>query len=231
MKQKIQIENTQFQGKEHVLNYTAQRYGLTRPNKVGPVMEMIRQCEPKTFKDWEEYYWQNAVTKKIIDAEKVDKILIDELGKRLYEKIHAVVIPEWTKAFEEITEDDCIEYIVDVTIRRTFNGYLREKSVVYDNLAKLFPQLIFEESSSDLDHAGDIDYIGKVSGTNKIIGIQIKPITANIAFSGYSVSDRMKKNFAFFENLYSGKAFVIYSEKEKIVNKEVVEEIRKYLDS
>ena len=202
MKQKIQIENNQFQGKEHVLNYTAQRYGLTRPSKVGPVVELIRRCEPKTFRDWEEYYWENAVTKKTHDSEKVDKELINELGKRLYEKIHGVVIPEWTKAFDEITEGDCIEYIVDVTIRRTFNGYLREKSVVYDNLAKIFPQLIFEESDSDLDHAGDIDYIGKVSRTSKIIGIQIKPTTSNIAFAGYSVSDRMKKNFLFFEKQY-----------------------------
>jgi MjaI restriction endonuclease len=152
-------------------------------------------------------------------------------GKRLHEKIHNIDVPEWQKAFEEITEEDCVEYIVDVTIRRTFNGYFREKSVVYDNLAKVFPQLVFEESYADLDHAGDIDYIGKVLGTNKIIGIQIKPTTASIAFGGYSVSDRIKKNLNYFEREYSAKAFVIYSEKEKIMNKEVVEEIRKYLES
>jgi MjaI restriction endonuclease len=231
MKQTTQIENTQFQGKEHVLNYTAQRYGLTRPSKVGPVMELIRKCEPLTFKEWEDYYWENAITKKANDPEKVDKELVSDLGKRLYEKIHCVVIPEWQKAFEEITESDCIEYIVDVTIRRTFNGYFREKSVVYDNLAKLFPQLVFEESHADLDHAGDIDYIGKVLGTNKIIGIQIKPTTSNIAFSGYSITDRMKRNLSYFEKEYAGKAFVIYSEKEKIMNKEVVDEIRKYLEA
>ena len=229
MKQPSNIENTQFHGKEHVLNYTAQRYGLTRPNKVGPVMELIRKCQPKTIEDWERFYWENAYTKKA-DSEKVDKELIEELGKRLYEKINAVVIPEWTKAFEEITEEDCIDYIVDVTIRRTFNGFYREKSVVFDNLAKEFPELVFEESDSDLDHAGDIDYIGKVPGTYKTIGLQIKPITANVAFSGYSVSERMKKNFAFFEEAYSGKAFVIFSEKEKIVNKEVVDQIRQYLN-
>jgi MjaI restriction endonuclease len=231
MKQNKQVENSLFQGKEHVLNYTAQRYGLTRPSKVGPVMELIRQCQPKTFQDWEDFYWQNAITKKAHDSEKVDKELINELGKRLYEKIHGVVIPEWTKAFDEITEDDCVDYIIDVTIRRTFNGYFREKSVVYDNLAKLFPQLIFEESEADLDHAGDIDYVGKVVGTSKIIGIQIKPSTANIAFAGYSVSDRMKKNFMYFEQQFNGKAFVIYSEKEKIMNKEVIEQIREYLNS
>ena len=165
------------------------------------------------------------------NAEKIDKEIIEELGKRLYEKIHAVVIPEWTKAFDSITENDCVDYILDVTIRRTFNGFYREKSVVFDNLAKVFPQLVFEESDADLDHAGDIDYIARIPNTQKTIGIQIKPITANIAFAGYSVSDRMKKNFAFFENEYNGKAFVIFSEKEKIVNKDVVDEIRNYLES
>jgi len=229
MKQLNNIENSQFQGKEHVLNYTAQRYGLTRPNKVGPVMELIRKCQPKTIEDWEKFFWKNAYTKKA-DSEKVDKELIEELGKRLYEKINAVVIPEWTKAFEEITEEDCIDYIVDVTIRRTFNGFYREKSVVFDNLAKEFPELVFEESDSDLDHAGDIDYIAKVPETCKTIGLQIKPITANIAFSGYSVSERMKKNFTFFEEAYQGKAFVVFSEKDKIVNKEVVDQIRQYLN-
>ncbi len=230
MKQESSTENSQFQGKEHVLNYTAQRYGLTRPNKVGPVMELIRKCQPRTIEDWEHFYWEHAFTKKT-DAEKVDRGLIEELGKRLYEKIHAVVIPEWTKAFEGITEGDCIDYILDVTIRRTFNGFFREKSVVFDNLAKIFPELTFEESDSDLDHAGDIDYIAKIPGKDKIIGIQIKPITANVAFSGYSVSDRMKKNFAFFEEKYKGKAFVVFSEKEKIVNQNVVAEIKEYLQS
>lgn len=230
MTQENNIENSQFQGKEHVLNYTAQRYGLTRPNKVGSVMELIRKCQPKTIQDWEFFYWENAYTKKI-DAEKVDKELIDELGKRLYEKIRAVVIPEWTKAFEEITENDCIDYILDVTIRRTFNGFFREKSVVFDNLAKIFPELIFEESDPNLDHAGDIDYVANSIKTSKILGIQIKPITSNIAFSGYSVSERMKRNFTLFEEQYGGKAFVIFSEKEKIINKEVIEQIREYLNS
>ncbi len=230
MTQENHIESNQFQGKEHVLNYTAQRYGLTRPSKVGSVMELIRKCQPKTIQDWEEFYWENAYTKKV-DAEKVDRELIDELGKRLFEKIHAVVIPEWTKAFEEITENDCIDYILDVTIRRTFNGFFREKSVVFDNLAKIFPELTFEESDSDLDHAGDIDYIAKSTKSNKVVGIQIKPITSNIAFSGYSVSERMKKNFNAFEDQYQGKAFVVFSEKEKIVNKDVIEQIREYLNS
>ena len=97
MKQPSNIENSQFHSKEHVLNYTAQRYGLTRPNKVGPVMELIRKCQPKTIEDWEKFYWENAFTKKA-DSEKVDKELVKELGKRLYEKWRANAVKAASRA-------------------------------------------------------------------------------------------------------------------------------------
>src|SRR5690606_40881131 len=54
--------------------------------------------------------------------------------------------------------------------------YLREKSVVNDGLAKAFPNVRFEESPPELDHAGDIDYLGFVT-EDKAFGIQIKPVT------------------------------------------------------
>lgn len=44
-----------------------------------------------------------------------------------------------------------------MTINRTYDGYIREKSVVNDNLAKKFKDVIFEESDPELDYAGDID--------------------------------------------------------------------------
>ena len=50
---------------------------------------------------------------------------------------------EWQQAFRELTEKDCIDYIYNLTINRTFDGYLREKSVINDGLAKLFPSLRF----------------------------------------------------------------------------------------
>lgn len=215
-----------FSGLEHVLNHTAQRFQLTRPNKVGPVMELIRLCEPREYEEWEKYYWKNSYTKSK-DPIKVDSELISELGTRLYEKIQAVVIPEWTAAFEKITLDDCIAYIHEVTLYRTYDGYIREKSVVYDNLAKRFPEIAFIESDSDLDHAGDVDFIGFVPRKNIHIGIQIKPVTAAFSFSGYNVSVRMKKNFSEFEKKYGGKVYVVFSEKEKIRNTEVIDEIHK----
>lgn len=159
---------------------------------------------------------------------KQNPIIVDELGERLYCKITEVVIPEWTKAFQDLTLEDCKEYIYQVTIVRTYDGFLLEKSVVNDGLAKSFPEVIFEESEPELDHAGDIDYIGKVG--EYAFGIQIKPITAGANFGNYKVTDRMAASFKLFEENYGGKVFVIFSErvggKKSIANKQVLEDIK-----
>ncbi len=216
-----------FGKKEKVLNYASNTYQLTRPSKVGEVMSLIRECQPKTLEEWEQFYFKRAYT-KTKSPTKITRELLDELGERLYSKITEVVIPEWTAAFEDLTIEDCKEYIYQVTIVRTFDGFLLEKSVVNDGLAKVFPNVDFEESDPELDHAGDIDYVGRVG--NKAFGIQIKPITANANFGNYKITERMSKSFQEFEEKFGGKVFVIFSartgNKKDIVNKEVIEEIR-----
>ena len=151
-----------------------------------------------------------------------------ELGTRLHEKITGVVIPEWQEAFRSLTLQDCTDYIHNLTINRTFDGYMREKSVVNDGLAKIFPMVKFEESPSELDHAGDIDYLGYVG--EKAFGIQIKPITAKSNFGNYSVSERMKSSFQDFENDYGGKVFIIYSLDGEINNKDILPNIEKEIN-
>jgi len=216
-----------FGKKEKVLNYTSNAYQLTRPNKVGAVMELIRECQPKTFEEWRDFYFKKAYTKSKKQPLKVTQEILDELGIRLYEKIIEVVIPEWTEAFSKITLQDCHDYIYEVTIPRTYDGFITEKSVINENLTKAFPDVVFEESDADLDHAGDIDYIGRVG--NKAFGIQIKPVTANANFGNYKPSERMQANFEAFEEKYGGKVFIIFSTKVKnkkeIQNKGVIAEI------
>ena len=202
-----------FGKKEKVLNYTSNAYQLTRPNKVGAVMELIRECQPKTFEEWRNFYFEKAHTKSKKQPIKVTHAILDELGVRLYEKITEVVIPEWTEAFNQITLEDCHDYIYEVTIPRTYDGFITEKSVINDTLMKAFPNVVFEESDSDLDHAGDIDYIGKVG--KKAFGIQIKPVTANANFGNYKPSERMQANFEAFEEKYGGQVFIIFSTKVK----------------
>lgn len=220
---KNQKYSMEFGKKEKVLNYACQTYQLSRPNKVGAVMTLIRECQPNTIQEWEQWYLKNAYTA----AKNPTKITVEclrELGERLYEKITEVVIPEWQAAFSQLTLQDCIDYIYNLTINRTFDGFLREKSVVNDGLAKLFPDILFEESDSELDHAGDIDYVARVD--NKAFGIQIKPVTARANFGNYSPTERMKASFADFEKQFGGKVFVVFSLDGEIGNREVIEQIQ-----
>lgn len=216
-----------FGKKEKILNYASNTYQLTRPNKVDAVMALIRECQPKALEEWEKYYFEKAYTKKK-ERVKITRETLDELGERLFSKITEVVIPEWTAAFKDLTLQDCKDYIYEVTIVRTYDGFLLEKSVINDGLAKIFPDVVFEESDPELDHAGDIDYLGKVG--NKAFGIQIKPITGNANFGNYKLSERMRDSFNSFEEGYGGKVFIVFSsrsnDKKEIVNKEVIDEIR-----
>jgi len=212
-----------FGKKEKVLNYACQNYQLSRPNKVGAVMSLIRDCQPKSIEEWEEWYLGKAYTDSKNPA-KVTKHVLKELGERLYVKITEIVIPEWQEAFNQLTLQDCIDYIYNLTINRTYDGFYREKSVVTDNLAKEFPKVKFVESDPELDHAGDIDYLGWVG--DKAFGIQIKPVTAKANFGNYSSSERMKASFREFEQKYGGKVFIVFSIDDEIKNKEVIKEIQ-----
>lgn len=219
---KIEKYSKDFGKKEKVLNYACQTYQLSRPNKVGAVMALIRECQPKTIKEWERWYFEKAFTESKSPIKIIPKILT-ELGERLYEKITEVVIPEWKAAFSELSLQDCKDYIYNLTINRTYDGFIREKSVVNDGLAKHFHEVKFVESENDLDHAGDIDYLGFID--KKAFGIQIKPVTAKANFGNYSMSERMKTNFLDFEKKYQGKVFIVFSLDGEIENKEIIKDI------
>ncbi|MHB1663863.1 MAG: MjaI family restriction endonuclease [bacterium] len=212
----------EFGKKEKVLNYTCQTYQLSRPNKVGAVIAMIRECQPKSLEEWEHWYFENAYTDGKTKIKITNEELV-ELGERLYVKIKEIVIPEWQEAFSQLDLQDCIDYIYNLTICRTYDGFLREKSVVNDNLVKRFPDVNFLESDPQLDHAGDIDYLGYIG--YKAFGIQIKPVTAKANFGNYSVSERMKASFEEFKQKFGGKVFIIFSIDDKIKNEEVLKEI------
>lgn len=190
-------------------------------------MSLIRDCQPKNFEEWEKYYFEKAYTANK-NPVKITIENLNELGERLYVKIKEIVIPEWTEAFNQLTLQDCIDYIYNLTINRTYDGFVREKSVINDNLAKLFPEVRFEESDPHLDHAGDIDYLGWVR--NNAFGIQIKPVTGKANFGNYSQTERMKASFDDYTEKYKGKVFIVFSIDDKIQNEEVIQEIAKEIE-
>jgi len=219
----MKIYSMTFAGKkEFLLNHACQLYQLTRPNKVGAVMNLIRQCQPTSIDEWENWYFENAKTEGNTPV-RISRESLLELGERLYTKMTELVIPQIQEAINNITRQDCIDYVYNLTINRTYDGYQREKSVVNDGLAKIFKNVEFMESDPELDHAGDIDYVAKVGKYQ--FGIQIKPVTANANFGGYSLSERMKASFDDFTEKFGGNVFIVYSLDGKIANKEVIESI------
>jgi hypothetical protein len=79
---KQQKHSLDFGKKEKVLNYATQTYQLSRPNKVGAVMALIRECQPKTIEEWENWYFENAQTAGK-NPFKITKESLEELGERL----------------------------------------------------------------------------------------------------------------------------------------------------
>lgn len=119
--------------KEWILNMATNRWGLNKKNSVGPVSHWIRECNPKTIKDWEQFYY-----KKLTDILKSKGIslspkeYIEGLGRKLYVKITEVIQAE----IEEVTEEDCINYIYNLVINRTYDGYLTEIKTIYGKLQR-----------------------------------------------------------------------------------------------
>ncbi|MBR4898134.1 MAG: hypothetical protein IKZ48_05050 [Prevotella sp.] len=127
---------------------------------------------------------------------------------------------ECKKAQEKLFED-----VRTVISALTSTSCIREKSVVNDVLAKLFPNLVFEECNPELDYAGDIDYVAKV-GKHQL-GIQVKLVMDSDNLEHHSMSERMQASFNDFTEEFGGKVFVVYNQNGEIVNPDVIESIRK----
>src|SRR3990172_11878115 len=144
--------------KEWILNSEMNRFQLNFKRNVGPTSESIRQCAPKTIDEWKEYYFKNMRPKEHIES----------LGKKLYIKITEVIQSE----VEEITEQDCIDYISQLVIDRTFDGYMTEIKTIYGQLDKELGVKI-EPAPDEWDRLYNVDFFIKIN--EKYIGIQIKP--------------------------------------------------------
>ena len=77
MKKEVKKYGKSFGKKEKVLNYASNTYQLTRPSKVGEVMALIRECQPKALEEWEQFYFEKAYT-KTKEPVKITKEMLEE---------------------------------------------------------------------------------------------------------------------------------------------------------
>jgi len=203
--------------KEWIMNQANMRWGLTRKKKVGPVAELIRKCEPSTLLEWEEYYLSSAYSKEYLE----------QLGKQLFIKVTDVCKAE----IEDITEEDCINFIYNLVINRTYDGYQSEIQTIYGRLTNDLGVKI-EPAPDEWDRGFNVDYFIKIK--DKYIGLQIKP--AGYAYITQIINEReqQKKTHEKFTAKFGGAVFYIISiteEKNKIIhNPEVIEEIKKEIE-
>lgn len=200
--------------KEWILNSAMNRFQLNFKKNVGPTSESIRKCAPKTVDEWREYYFSNVRSKEHII----------ELGKKLYVKITEVIQAE----VAEITEQDCIDYMIQLVIDRTFEGYMTEIQTIYGQLQKILGVKI-HPAPDEWDRLFNVDFYIQIG--EKYIGLQIKPVNSGIQlpeiYKEYNLQNETHKKFT---EVFGGKVFYLFSEKvgdrKEIKNKEVIEEIR-----
>ena len=200
--------------KEWILNSAMNRFQLNFKRNVGPTSESIRQCSPRTIEEWREYYFKNVRSKEHIE----------ELGKKLYVKITEVIQAE----VEEITEDDCVNYMFQLVIDRTFDGYMTEIKTIYGQLEKELGYKI-EPAPDKWDRLYNVDFFIKIK--EKYIGIQIKPVNQGIQLSQiFKEKELQLKTHDKFTKEFGGKVFYIFSSKSRdkkvIMNMEIIDEIR-----
>lgn len=204
--------------KEWILNSVMNRFQLNFKRNVGPTSESIRKCAPKSLEEWEKYYFENVKPKEHIAS----------LGKKLYIKLSEVVQAE----LDEITEQDCIDYMVNLVINRTFDGYMTEIETIYGQLQNMLDVKI-EPAPDEWDRLFNVDFFIKIN--EKYIGLQIKPISEGIQlpeiFKERQLQEVTHKKFT---EVFGGKVFYIFSAKvngkKEIVNKEIIEEIKKEVE-
>jgi len=204
--------------KEWILNSAMNRFQLNFKRNLGPTSESIRQCAPRTIDEWRDYYFENVRSREHIE----------ELGRKLYVKITEVIHAE----VEEITEQDCIAYMVQLVIDRTFDGYMTEIKTVYGQLEKEL-QVKIEPAPDEWDRLFNVDFFIRVK--DNYVGIQIKPVNQGIQLSQiFKEKELQLKTHEKFTKQYGGKVFYIFSsrvgERKEIRNKEVIAEIKQEIE-
>ena len=191
--------------REWILNQAMNRWGLNKKHSVGPTSESIRICGPRAEEEWESFYYSNVRPREHLV----------ELGKKLYVKITEVIACE----VEEITEQDCIDYMRDVVIRRTFQGYQTEIRTVYGQLEQQL-QTKIRPAPDEWDRLYGVDFFVEIQGRS--IGIQIKPTSFDRMPEDYRWKEMQRAAHARFQEKYGGAVFTVFSvggsEKKEIAN-------------
>lgn len=205
-------KNLKFK-RETLLNYGMNRWGLNKAYSVDGTSELIRKCSPKSFVEWDDYYFKNAKQKKK-NGIKITREYISGLGRKLYIKLTEVVQNE----LGSITEKECIDYAYNLVLNRTYEGYVGEIQTIYGQLEKIIGVKI--QPAPDIwDRTFNVDFYIQVN--EKYIGLQIKPLSFGTTFDQYKWDEIQEITHKKFTKKFGGKVFYVFSIKKG--NKKIID--------
>jgi len=200
--------------KEWILNSAMNRFQLNFKRNVGPTSEEIRKCAPKSLAEWRTYYYDRVRSKEHID----------ELGRKLYTKVTEVLVSE----IEDLSLDDCIHYMHQLVIDRTYDGYTTEIATIYGQLQDILG-IPISPAPDAWDRLYNVDFFIKVN--ESFIGLQIKPGGPGAQLPQIHKEGTLQAaTHTKFRKEFGGSVFYVMSvkkDKKKVIqNIEVVSEIR-----
>lgn len=211
--------------KEWILNNATNRWGLNKKKSVGPVAEWIRDAAPESVEAWRKAYltrlaeWLKSQAINLSPEE-----YLESLADKLFVKITEVIRTE----VEEITREDCANYIRDLVIKRTFEGYQREITTIHELLQTQLGGLAITPAPDEWDRLYNVDFYIQVG--SHYVGIQIKPVTYKSMPELHRWQAWMENTHRRFREKFGGQVFIVYSigqgRQKELVNPEVVEGIR-----
>jgi len=120
------------------------RFQLNYKRNVGAVAFEIRKCSPKSLEEWEEYYYENVRS--------------PDHNNRTWEKLYIKISEVIPSEIQSITEEDCIDYMKNLVIERTFNGYQTERITIYQQLQQILGIKI-EPAPDEWDRLFNVDFL------------------------------------------------------------------------
>lgn len=200
---------------EALKNMVANRFQLNQRRHVGPTSQSIRECQPGSLEEWEAYYYENVRSREHIEG----------LGRTMYERIATDVIP----ALESITVEECIQYMQDLVIRKTYEGYLSEIQAIGQLVGDELAGYQVLPTSDEVDRRLAVDFYIPVRDAR--VGLQIKPVTVDQIPNLHEWQRLWREGHVEFERRYGGRVFTLVnvsSGGEKgLLDPSVIEEIRR----
>ena len=182
-------------------NVNSRGSSFTAKHKVGPTSHLINSCIPLSYNDWVEYYFDNAIEEKA-GGKKVTIESFFVLGMGLKDRMRKIFEDSMKEKMPDIPDHVFAAFVYNLTINRTWDGYIGERKVeklLEEHLkAKVIDSKEFEDKYLVDKHIN----IGSYK-----IGFQVKP---DSFVNDYIIKTAHKVKHEAFENEYGGKVFFVY---------------------